>query len=183
MGDILGCRQSPCPHLAPIVSFLIADSFRPCFRTTPKNAGSNWFRLLPAAEIQNEARLTSKPLEDVTAVCSALVRLCKRAVEAPKPAQPVAGALQTSNPSVHTPNPVFQTSNPSLEDPKRSNPATGAQGNPAGGGAVGVPGIVDPAVTVSRPFKTAFELDVPAEARKAFDSGKFRERIAKNAQK
>jgi hypothetical protein len=109
-------------------------------------------------------------------VCSALMRLCKRAVEAPKPAQPVAGALQTSNPSVHTPN-------PSVDDPKPSIPATGALGNPAGGAAVGAPGIVDTAVTLPRPFKTAFELDVPAEARKAFDSGKFRERIAKNAQK
>lgn len=48
---------------------------------------------------------------------------------------------------------------------------------------MGVPGTVDSAVTVPRPFKTAFELDVPADARKAFDSGKFRERIAKNAQK
>lgn len=137
----------------------------------------------PAAEIQNEARLTAKPLEDIAAVCSAVMRLCKRAVEAPKPAQPVAGALQTSYPSANTPNPLLQTANPSIEDPKPSNHATGAQGNPAGGSAVGVPGTVDSAVTVPRPFKTAFELDVPADARKAFDSGKFRERIAKNAQK
>lgn len=110
-----------------------------------------------AAEIQTEARLTSKPLADVTAVCSALIKLCKHAAAAPKPAPP-AHTLETPVPIVGLPAPI-------------GDPLAGS-----GPSAVAAPAAV-------APFKTAVELDVPADARKAFDAGKFRERIAKNAQK